>query len=268
MASSTIASLTPTVCGLFQIPPPTLSAEPALDDIRQDARAVLGGTPIDRCLVYCPDALGEHLWSRYAAQAETIGAVCPQRVHLASMHPPKTPVCYASVFSGAPPEIHGIRHYERPVLAIDTLFDALIRAGRRAAIVAVKDSSIDVIFRGRALDYFSEEYDAQAQERALALLAANEHDLIVVYHQEYDDQLHRTEPFSAECLAAMRRHVASLQALAAAARTAWRARPHAIVVAPDHGAHLDPATGRGDHGLDIPEDMEVSHWYGVFRGES
>lgn len=36
------------------------------------------------------------------------------------------------------------------------------------------------------------------------MLAADSHDVVVVYHQEYDDQLHRTEPFSAPCLQAFR----------------------------------------------------------------
>jgi hypothetical protein len=33
------------------------------------------------------------------------------------------------------------------VLACDTVFDALVRAGKKVAIVAVRDSSIDLIFR-------------------------------------------------------------------------------------------------------------------------
>ena len=32
-----------------------------------------------------------------------------------------------------------------------------------------------------------------------------------------------------------------------------------MVFAPDHGAHVDPE-GRGDHGVDIPEDLEVFHY--------
>ena len=36
-----------------------------------------------------------------------------------------------------------------------------------------------------------------------------------------------------------------------------------MILAPDHGAHVDADTGKGDHGLDIPEDMQVSHWYRI-----
>jgi hypothetical protein len=144
------------------------------------------------------------------------------------------------------------------------LFDALVRSNRRVAVIAVRNSSIDLIFRNRPLDYFSEPYDQETTERALSVVAADEHDLVVVYHQEYDDQLHRTQPFSAECIDAMERHVASVQVLADAAAASWAARSYAMIVAPDHGAHLNAETGQGDHGLDIPEDVSVSHWYGAF----
>ena len=222
------------------------------------------GAAIERCLIYCPDALGNHLWARFPEHRDRVTKCCPQRFEVAALGPPKTPVCFASVFTGAPPEVHGIRGYERPVVTCDTLFDALVRSNRRVAIVAVRDSSIDIIFRDRPLDYFSELYDQETTDRALQLLSSDAQDLIVVYHQEYDDQLHRTQPFSTECVEAMERHVATVQVLAGAAAISWSGRPYAMVVAPDHGAHFDVEKGRGDHGLDIPEDMSVSHWYGAF----
>jgi hypothetical protein len=261
---ASIASVTPTICALFGVSPPTVSREMPLDSVMRYASAQLGSGPIERCLIYCPDALGDHLWSRFPECRERISARCPHRVALRAAFPPKTPVCYASVFTGSPPDIHGIRRYERPVLSCDTLFDALVRTGRRIAIVAVRDSSIDLIFRNRPLDYFSEPYDEEVSARALSLAASNLHELIVAYHQEYDDQLHRTDPFSPSAVRAMQNHVASVERLVEGVRSSWSENAFAMVVAPDHGAHLAPDSGRGDHGLDTPEDMSVSHWYGVF----
>lgn len=264
MYEGTIASLTPTVCRLLRISAPKLVSEPYLASVDKRALAVVGDSGVQRCLIYCPDALGDHLWSRFSDEAAAVSQLCPQRIRLSSVVPPKTPVCYASVFTGAPPERHGIRKPERPVLACDTLFDALLRAGRRVAISAVQGSSIDLIFRNRDIDYFSEDYDEEVTDRALTMLAADSHDVVVVYHQEYDDQLHRTEPFSAPCLQAFRNHIRTVQRLARAARAAWGAHDYAIVVAPDHGAHFDPESGIGNHGLKVPEDMCVSHWYGLY----
>ena len=266
MLEGTIGSLTPTVCGLFRVAPPALASEPMLSSIEARSREALGDDPIERCLVYCPDALGEQVWTRSSMSVTAMLEHYPHRVRVASVVPPITPVCFASVFTGAPPEKHGIRKSERPVLTCDTLFDAFLRAGKRVAIAAVHDSSIDLIFRNRAIDYFSEEYDPEVNDRVLRLLDADAHDLVVAYHQEYDDQLHRTQPFSEQCLRALSNHVDSAGLLAAAARSAWSTRHHALVVAPDHGAHFDEARGVGDHGLDIPEDMHVSHWYGIYSG--
>lgn len=260
MFEGTIASLTPTVCGLFGMEPPALASEPMLSSIR----ARRGTEPVERCLVYCPDALGDHIWSRFPEHISAISIHCPYRVRVSSVVPPKTPVCFASIFTGAPPERHGVRKPERPVLTCDTLFDAFVRAGKQVAIVAVHGSSIDLMYRDRALDYFSEPYDEQVTGRAMMLLDHDVHDLLVVYHQEYDDQLHATHPFSDTCIRAVENHLASVGQFATAARRAWANRCHAIVVAPDHGAHLDEKLGVGDHGLDIVEDMQVSHWYGIY----
>ena len=184
MFEGTIASLTPTVCGLFGVEPPVLAEEPMLPSIRATLRATLGERLIERCLVYCPDAVGDHVWSRFPEHAGTVSLHCPQRARVSSVIPPKTPICFASVFTGASPTRHGIRKPERPVLMCDTLFDALIRAGKRIAIVAVQNSSIDLMYRRRSLDYFSEAYDAEVTARVEGLLDRDAHDLVVVYHQE------------------------------------------------------------------------------------
>jgi len=179
------------------------------------------------------------------------------------MMPPKTPVCFASMFTGAPPEVHGIRKYERPVLTCDTLFDALARAGKRAAIVAVKDCSMDIIFRNRPIDYFTEDDDQQVTGRALELVRDDKHDFIVAYNQEYDDTLHRTRHDGPEALAAARRHVETFERLLQATEESWAAHGRVLIFAPDHGAHFDSAKGKGDHGEDIPEDMDVLHFWRV-----
>lgn len=259
-----IASVTPTVCDLFGVAAPGICSHAPLASVRERFAAELGNAKVERCLIYCPDALGDHLWGRFAEQRAKIDGHCPHRVTISAVMPSVTPVCFASIFTGASPDGHGIRRYEKPVLACDTLFDVLARSGRKVAIVAVKDSSIDLIFRNRPIDYFSETYDQEVTTRALSLLAEDQHDLIVVYHQEYDDQLHATQPFSESCIAAMHHHVHAVGELITAAKIAWNHRLWSAVIAPDHGAHIDPETQRGNHGLDIPEDINVSHWYGVY----
>jgi hypothetical protein len=112
----TIGSLTATVCGLFGIDAPALTSEPMLASNRTRARGAFGDRTIERALVYCPDALGDHVWARCPEHVRSVEASCPQGVRVSSVVPPKTPVCFASVFTGAPPERHGVRQPERHLL--------------------------------------------------------------------------------------------------------------------------------------------------------
>jgi hypothetical protein len=259
-----IAAVTATVCALLGVAPPALARHGPLQAVLEEARA-RGVEPVERCLIYAPDALGDWLYRRHMEAFAPVEQRAPLALLLRSVYPPKTPVCFASMFTGALPEDHGIRQYERPVLRVDTLFDALLRAGKRVAIVAVQGSSMDMIFRERALDYFPEPYDREVEARALELLERDQHDLIVVYQQAYDDALHRTTPESGEALQALRGHVATFGRLAEAFDRHWAGYDRALFFTPDHGGHVDPATGRGTHGEASREDMWVRHFVGVRR---
>jgi hypothetical protein len=259
----TIASVAPTLCALCGVPMPFDGESAALEPVLDFARAALGGAPVQRCLVFAPDALGDQFAASRPDLVAAVAAIAPLVVPLRSIDPPWTPVCFASMFTGALPARHGIRKYEKPVLAIDTVFDAFARAGRRVAIVAVADSSIDRIFRGRALDYFSEKYDPWVTEKAMSLVAADRHDLVVAYHQEYDDVMHALGPAHPRALRGARNHVEAFADLAAAFDTAWARHPRALVFAPDHGAHADSATGGGAHGTPDPADMDLAHFWAI-----
>ena len=162
------------------------------------------------------------------------------------------------------PERHGIRKYEKPVLRCPTLFDALAEAGKRVALVAVKGCSVDLIFRERPISYYTEEYDPEVELRALGLMEDGDADVILAYNQEYDDVMHRTTPTSPGAMTAFRRHLATFSCLSDAFNRDWVAYSRALAFLPDHGTHVDPATGRGGHGTDSPEDMEVRHFWGVY----
>jgi hypothetical protein len=212
-------------------------------------------------LVYAADAIGRVFLDNHPEMKKRLVAATDVQLELRTMFPPKTPVCFASMFTGAQPEVHGIRKYERPVLTCDTLFDALARAGKRPAIVAVKDCSMDIIFRNRQIDYFTEQDDAAVFARALLLLKEDRHDFIVSYNQEYDDTLHRTRHDSPEAEAAAQRHVETFVRLWQATEEHWAGHNRALLFAPDHGAHFDAVEGKGDHGEDTPEDMDVLHFW-------
>lgn len=262
-AMPAITAITPTVCALLGIEPPGLSDCEPLPEVLEARGGKLGTRPVQRCLVFCPDAIGAWLPEKYPSMFDDVVTHAPQRVRLRSVIPPKTPVCWTSVFTGALPEIHGIRPVNpRPTFHGDTLFDGLMRARKKVAIVAVIDSSMDRVFRGRDIDYYAEPYDPEVTDRVLSLLNAGNHDIIVAYQQEYDDVMHQTTPESTEALRAVEHHVEAFRVVADAFSTRWRSYDRAIMWLTDHGTHVDASTGKGTHGDDIPEDMAVEHFFG------
>ncbi len=246
----------------MQIELPRLSSQEYLAEVVEAAQAVMGTQMLEKCLVFAPDAIGAALFDSRQPMFDEVLAYAPLRKPLLAVFPSVTPVCFASLFTGAPPEEHGIRKYEKPVLQCDTLFDALARAGKKVAIVAVTDSSMERIFRGRNLDYFAESYDPQVTDRVLRLLEDGSHDFIAAYQQQYDDLMHRSGPESPEAIQALKGHVESFALLGRALSRSWQNHNRALMWITDHGAHLDPTTGRGTHGEDIPADMQVNHFFG------
>ncbi len=267
MTHQTIGGVTKTVCDLLGVECAKGSLEDSLAPVVERAKA-LGIDRCERVLLYAPDAIGFHLCAAFPDVIAPVEREASTVVRLQSVVPPVTPVCFATMFTGLPPSIHGIQKYEKPVLRRVTLFDRLIDAGKRVAIVAVRDSSIDRLFLDRSLDYFSEKYDSEVTERTLQLLEADSHDFVLAYHQEYDDTLHRTTPRAEEAIKAMQRHVVSFVQLAQAVGRFWNSYHRVLGFVPDHGGHVDPTTGKGTHGVDTPEDMDVQHFYGVLRREA
>lgn len=253
-----LTSFVPTLCSLFGISAPRLAHSPAFhefaDPIKNSERS------ISKALIFCPDAFGVHALQHLPELERRLNASSTHQVALESVFPPVTPVCFASLFTGAQPEAHGIRKYEKPRLACDTVFDAFIRAGQKVAIVAVAGSSVDAIFRGRSLDYFSMPYDPLVTMKALELIRSGEHDLIIAYHQEYDDLLHDTSPFSELGVQALRHHVDTWEFFIRSCEAHWK-NNFLVAFTPDHGAHTNSETGRGDHGELRPEDMDLRHFF-------
>ncbi|MBT3231877.1 MAG: hypothetical protein HN356_03605 [Calditrichaeota bacterium] len=252
--------VTPTISKLMGIEPPEDSTKETLSQVLELQKY---SEPLERCLIYNPDATGKFLYDHDPVNFEPVENCTSLKLELNSIFPPKTPVCFASMYSGTSPQEHGITQYDKPVLEIDTLFDSVVEAGKKVAIVAVRDSSVALIFQDREIDYYSELYDPLVIRRAQKLIQADEHDLIVVYNQEYDDMLHKTTPFSKDCMSALKKHILNFVSLAKACDTHWDKYRRLISFIPDHGGHLNLETGKGDHGLDIDEDMKVLSFWDV-----
>ena len=244
------------------MPIPKSSNNACIQEVMEAAQE-LNILKVEKCLVFCPDAIGKVSLEKNTEVIKRIRKIAPIKIPIKSVFPSLTPICFASMFTGLSPEEHDIRRYERPILKCETVFDILISNGIKVAIIAVKNSSIDIIFRGRDIDYYSEEYDEEVKQRTLGLFT--EYDFIVVYQQSYDDTLHKFGPYSAKAFHALFNHVRDFTELGESFNNDWSNYDRCIIFAPDHGAHYDVVKKKGTHGENIEEDMDLFHFFGIYR---
>lgn len=264
MNSYSMTQLAASVSNAMGIEAPEFSA-PGLPSVERLVNDRLGGKA-DRVLIYNPDCIGHWFWQKYTEKFLPVEKHTQIAVPVATVMPSVTPVCFGTMYTGAMPAVHGIRQYAKPVIKIDSLFDAAARAGKKVALVAVADSSMAKIFAERPIDYYILPYDGDVNDKTVELLQEDKYDLIVAYNQEYDDMIHYTKPESPESMAAAEHHIAAFDRLATAAEIAWKNHKGLIVWASDHGNHVD-WDGHGNHGEYREDDINVIHFYGAVAGE-
>lgn len=256
-----LTHLTGSLCKVMGVEPPK-NSEGVIDTLVDYVFEKTDGKQIDRVLMFNPDAIGQWTCQKYADKFTSVKEHAPLELPLLSVVPPKTPVCFGSMYTGASPSVHGILHYEKPVIKIDSIFDAMLRAGKKPCIVTVENSSMSKIFNERDMDYYIEDYDGQVVTKALELIEQDKYDLICVYNQEYDDVMHRSHPNSKRSQRAIDHYSSSFDRLAKQVAKCWTNHNSLIGYAPDHGTHREWYL-LGNHGKNIPPDMNIFHYYGV-----
>lgn len=221
-----------------------------------------GGKKADRLFMYNPDAVAMWIADKYPGFIKEVTANTSLKLPLCSVMPSVTPVCFATMYSGVQPEIHGIRRYEKPVLTVDTLFDCAIRCNKKVAIVAEADSSIAKIFNDRKMDYYRYPSVPEVNAKASELIVADEYDIIVVYNGNYDEYMHKTGTESAVALAELRANSYAFGEFVKLIGNNWTKHRTLYGFAADHGCH-DIDGGCGSHGLDMEEDLNIFHFYGT-----
>ena len=242
---------------------PPKHAAPALPALTDYIDSALDGRKADRVFMYNPDAIAEWIYEKYAPLFAEADARTELRVPFRTVMPSVTPVCFGTMYTGAQPSVHGIQKYEKPVITIDTLFDALLRAGKRVALVTYGKSSLSMIFLERELDYFHYESMMEVNAKAAELILRDEHDFIVVYNGNYDSKMHKFAPESLEALSELRCNVETFATFSEMIKTHWTGHDTLVGFAMDHGCHeIDGQSG--SHGLDMPEDLNIVHLYQAY----
>ncbi len=235
-------------------------AAPASPELCAYVDEKLGGQKADRIFMYNPDAIAQWVQEKYPQLMKEVPARTEISLPLTSVMPSVTPVCFGTMYTGAQPEVHGIRKYEKPVIKIDTIFDALIRNGKRCAIVADVNCSMGKIYLERQMDYFLYDTIDEINAKAAELILADEYDFIAVYNGNYDSLMHKFGPESIEALSELRANSHAFAELSELIARCWQKHNTLVGFAMDHGCH-EIDGGCGSHGLDMDEDLHIMHHF-------
>ena len=243
------------------------NAAPANEQLKAYVDEKFGGEKADRVFMYNPDAIAQWIYEKYPELMKSAIAITDLQIPFCTVMPSVTPVCFGTMYTGAQPEVHGIQKYEKPVIKIDTIFDALIRAGKKVAIVGDIKCSIAHIFLERDADYFFYPTYEEVNAKAAELILADEHDFIVVYNGNYDSRMHKVSPEGFAALAELRANDQAFGTFANLIANNWKKHNALVGFAMDHGCHeIDGECG--SHGLDMEEDLNIVHLYKAYPKEA
>ena len=264
---NSIGDMTPTVCALMGVEEPSgCGGTPIAAVVDQAFRLTGKEGGMEKILIFCPDAVGEVHRQKYPEKLARVEKLAGLRFKSSSVMASVTPVCFATIFSGASPEVHGIKTYAKPVLTVETLFDVLAKAGKNVAVISCNECSIDKIFRKRNVDYFSFRSDEAIFDQTRKLMQESDYDVIVSYFMDYDHFSHKCGPYAEKAVDALENGVRYFETLVADSDKYWKDFDRTLIWAPDHGNHVIDETS-GGHGSNIPEDMVVNHFYRLRAAE-
>ena len=258
-----LATLAGALCYAMGIQSPA-QAEPANETLCRYVDKVLAGEKVDRIFLYNPDAIAQWVYEKYPHLFEEVIQRTELELPLSTVMPSVTPVCFGTMYTGAQSAIHGIQGYDKPVIRNDTLFDALLRAGKKVALVSTAGDSMSKIFLEREMDYYIYDTVEEVNAKTCALIQQDQHDFIAVYNANYDTYMHKYGPESREALGELRCNVRAFGMFEELIAAHWGKHHTLLGFAMDHGCH-EIDGNCGSHGLDMDEDMNIVHFYRVLK---
>lgn len=263
--SVSLDTLCGSLCSIMGIDAPEMAASPDAA-LCSYAEEKFGGRKADRIFMYNPDAIAQWVYEKYPHFFAEVKQRTEHEAPFCTVMPSVTPVCFGTMYTGAQPEVHGIRAYVKPVIAIDSIFDALIRSGKKPAVVCTAGDSMSKIFLEREMDYFFYDTVEEVNAKTAELILKDEYDFIAVYNGNYDSCMHKFGPESHEALGELRANVRTFGMFADMIAEHWKNHNTLIGFAMDHGCH-EIDGGCGSHGLDMDEDLNIVHLYKAISKE-
>ena len=265
MNTTSLESLAAALAYAMGIEPPHHAAAPN-GDLTAYIDQKLAGKKADRVFIYNSDAIAQWLVEKYPDISEDARQRMELTLPMVTVDPPKTPIAFGTMYTGAEPAVHGIVQYEKKLITIDTLFDALVRAGKKVALLTRPRYSMAVIFAERPIDYYFCETWPDVNAKAAELILRDEYDFILCYNANFDDVQHKKGPESREALSEMRYNFQTFCMFETMIREHWKHHNVLVGTGMDHGCHeVEP--GKGTHCDNTPEDRNIVHFYKAYPAE-
>ena len=157
-------------------------------------------------MAVAPDALGLAIVARWEAQMPfLVSLLARHQVTLRSAMPTITPVNFATMVTGAPPEVHGIAAFTDD-FACETLFDVVRAHGGKSAGVGQKGYTGSELL-GRSADLWgraASNTDDEVGALALGFAGAERPAFLIVRLGSTDDVFHRYGPSSPQVVPQLR----------------------------------------------------------------
>lgn len=244
-------SLAPTVCSILGVRPPgSADAEPFMEAVDSMGEK-------ERLAVVVIDAFGVSTWTAARLETPTFNALANRHLlHFRSVMPTITPVNFATMLTGAGPDVHMIRDRTQE-LKLETIFDVLREKGATSATAARALSSLGILISPLADRPGIAESNTDEEVTALAIDALGEGvELLWVQLLDVDNAGHAHGPLSPQGIAATKRADRHLREIAVRAQE----EDYGILVLADHGQHTilrEDGSEGGTHGTYSDEDVYV-----------
>ncbi len=265
-----------TIADLSGVARPQSADEPLLwvEDVLTDVCK----KPFDRVFIQNPDCCAQWLYQKYPDAIEPVLKHTQVTVPFQTVMPSVTPVCFATMYTGALPSVHGIRKYEKPIVKTDSLFDSWIKAGKKVCLVSTTTASMSNIFKDRDFDIINCTVDGETQEgmaiqKVQDIILEDKYDVVIFYSWMYDTMDHKYGPESKEALTALYRQSSAFDMLVSTIKRYWTDHNTLISFSTDHGCHKSVPCAEnkfheGDHGTDSPLDLNILHFLGAIPASS
>ena len=147
----------------------------------------------DRIALIVLDAFGVSTWKRFQDLTPNFNLIANQHLlYLRSVLPPKTPVNFATMATGATSEVHGIRDRAQP-LNVETIFHVLAEASRTSAAAGRESSTVGVLL-SKFADFkciAASNTDDELLELGIDVIKDESPDLILMQLLDVDETGHK-----------------------------------------------------------------------------